>query len=47
MKNGTVYWSQIFLRAGDSASAPPAWKTLPSWLQWLLRIFAFGWIWMK
>ena len=23
------------------------WEKLPIWIQWLLRIFAFGWIWMK
>jgi len=48
VKNNTVYWSQMFIRegAGPSGSAPK-WKTWPAWAQWLMRIFAFGWLWMR
>ena len=35
-----------------AATAPPAagwtaWKSWPPFVQWLLRVFAFGWLWMK
>ena len=23
------------------------WQNLPAWLQWILRILLFGWIWMR
>ena len=45
-KNGRLYWAQLFIREG--AGRPVAkWKTWPGWLQWFMRIFAFGWIWMR
>ena len=30
-----------------TATTQKWWEKLPSFVQWLLRIFAFGWIWMK
>ena len=44
---GTYHWVQLFLCDGTSAGSAPCWAGWPSWLQWFLRIFAFGWIWMR
>jgi len=32
---------------GPDDPVDPWWLKLPAFVQWLLRIFAFGWIWMK
>jgi len=45
VKNGTVYWVQLFIREG--ARKAPAWKSWPPLVQLLARVVLFGWIWMK
>ena len=45
VKNGRVYWVQLFIREG--AKAPPAWKRWPPAVQLFARVVLFGWIWMK
>ena len=48
VKNGVVYWAQMFtLEGGASAARVARWRTWPGWAQTLLRVFCFGWIWMK
>ena len=40
----------IFLFPDPPVPEPPPapwWQSLPSWLQWVLRWFFFGWIWME
>jgi len=46
VKNGRVYWSQIFIREGAPKRPVPFWKKLPPVVQWILRVVFFGWIWM-
>jgi uncharacterized protein YkwD len=46
VKDGRVYWSQMFIREGGAAKAP-RWAAWPAWLQWLLRVVFFGWAWMR
>jgi hypothetical protein len=31
----------------EKPTPEPWWRSLPSFVQWLLRIFCFGWIWMQ
>jgi uncharacterized protein YkwD len=49
-RNGTLYWVQLFLHGTDAslASLSPAKKTTESFtfLDWILYIVFFGWIWM-
>ena len=47
VKNGTVYWTQLFIREGGAAQKAPRWAAWPAWAQWLMRIVLFGWIWMR
>ena len=46
VKNGRVYWEQLFIREGTPKKLP-FWKKLPPIVQWILRVVFFGWIWMK
>ena len=32
---------------GNDGGNQPGWRKLPNWLHWILRIFFFGWLWMK
>ena len=45
VKNGRVYWVQLFIREG--ASKQPAWKSWPPLVQLFARVVLFGWIWMR
>ena len=47
VKNGTVYWAQLFIREDLSNKPAPAWKSWPPPLQLFARAVLFGWIWMK
>ena len=54
MKFYTNHFSDYALAAPEetgsgttTTAAQKWWQKLPSFVQWLLRIFAFGWIWMK
>ena len=44
--NGTYHWVQLFLSDGTFTPLP-WWGRLPVFIQWFLRIFVFGWIWMR
>jgi len=46
VKNGTLYWAQLFIREGGAAKQAAGWRAWPAWMQWLMKIFLFGWIWM-
>ena len=47
VKNGTVYWAQLFIREGSAAQKAPRWAAWPGWVQGLMRVLFFGWIWMR
>ena len=47
VKNGTVYWAQMFIRVSGAAQKATGWKAWPGWVQWLMRLLFFGWIWMR
>jgi len=47
VKDGRVYWAQMFIREGRASQGNRWWAALPAWLQLLLRTVFFGWVWMR
>ena len=45
VKDGRLYWSQMFIRKGSVAQS--RWAAWPAWLRQLVRVLFFGWLWMR